>query len=39
MTERLDRAIERVRAADGQVMVISHGHALRAFTARWLGCR
>jgi len=37
VTERLDRAIERCRAADGQVMVISHGHALRAFTARWLG--
>jgi broad specificity phosphatase PhoE len=37
VTKRLDRSIERVRAADGQVMVISHGHALRAFAARWLG--
>ena len=37
MTERLDRAIERCRAVDGRVLVISHGHALRALTARWLG--
>jgi broad specificity phosphatase PhoE len=37
VTERLDRAIARVRAADGRSLVISHGHALRAFAARWLG--
>jgi probable phosphoglycerate mutase len=37
VTERLDRAIDRIRAADGRVLVVSHGHALRALTARWLG--
>jgi probable phosphoglycerate mutase len=37
VTERLDRAIERVRAVDGRSLVVSHGHALRAFAARWLG--
>jgi broad specificity phosphatase PhoE len=37
VTKRLDRAIARARAADGQVLVVSHGHALRAFAARWLG--
>jgi broad specificity phosphatase PhoE len=34
--ERLDRVIARVRAAAGPVLVFGHGHALRAFTARWL---
>ena len=34
--ERLDRVIARVRAADGPALVFGHGHALRAFTARWL---
>ena len=33
---RLDRVIARVRAAAGPVLVFGHGHALRAFTARWL---
>ena len=37
VTERLDRAIKRVRAVDGRSLVVSHGHALRAFAARWLG--
>lgn len=35
--QRLDRVVDRARAADGPVLVFGHGHALRAFTARWLG--
>jgi len=34
---RLDRLVARVRAVDGDVLVFSHGHALRALAARWLG--
>lgn len=34
---RLDRVVARARAADGDVLVFGHGHALRALTARWLG--
>ena len=33
---RLDRVVERCRAADGRVLVFGHGHALRALAARWL---
>jgi len=36
---RCDRALSRIRAAgDGaDVVVVAHGHLLRALTARWLG--
>ena len=34
---RLDRVVERVRAADGRTLVFGHGHALRGLAARWLG--
>jgi broad specificity phosphatase PhoE len=34
---RLDRVVERVRAAGGPALVFGHGHALRVLTARWLG--
>ena len=34
---RLDRLIARVRAAQGHVLLVSHGHSLRALAARWLG--
>ena len=37
VAERLDRAIGRLRAVDGRALVVSHGHALRALAARWLG--
>jgi len=34
---RLDRVIERLRAADGDSLVFGHGHSLRALAARWVG--
>ncbi len=34
---RVDRVIERVRAADGDALVFAHGHLLRVLAARWLG--
>lgn len=37
VTERLDRVVERAHAEPGRVLLVGHGHALRALTARWLG--
>jgi probable phosphoglycerate mutase len=37
VAERADRVIERVRALDGDALVVSHGHFSRVLTARWLG--
>ncbi len=34
---RADRAIERIRAVDADVLVFSSGHFFRVFAARWLG--
>ncbi len=34
---RADRVIARVRTADGDAVVFSHGHLLRVLAARWLG--
>ncbi|GHH63228.1 phosphatase [Streptosporangium violaceochromogenes] len=34
---RADRVIGRIRAADGTVVVVAHGHLLRVLCARWLG--
>jgi probable phosphoglycerate mutase len=34
---RADRAVKRVRAAEGNVLVFSSAHFLRVFAARWLG--
>lgn len=34
---RADRAIERVRAVRGNVLIFSSAHILRVFAARWLG--
>lgn len=34
---RVDRVIERVRAADGGVALFAHGHVLRILVARWIG--
>lgn len=37
VTARLDRVVARARAVDGRVLLVGHGHALRALAARWLG--
>jgi broad specificity phosphatase PhoE len=34
---RADRVIARAGAAQGDVVIFSHGHMLRVFAARWLG--
>jgi broad specificity phosphatase PhoE len=34
---RLDRVVDRARAADGRTLVFAHGHSLRVLAARWLG--
>jgi broad specificity phosphatase PhoE len=33
----MDGVIARSRAADGDVALFAHGHALRVFIARWIG--
>jgi broad specificity phosphatase PhoE len=33
---RADRVIERMRAADGDVLAFAHGHIFRVLTARWI---
>ncbi len=37
ISTRVDRVIARARAANGDVLIFGHGHALRALAARWLG--
>ena len=37
LTARLDGVIGDLRALDGSALIFGHGHALRAFAARWLG--
>jgi probable phosphoglycerate mutase len=37
VSDRADRVLDRVRAADGDVALFSHGHMLRGVGARWLG--
>jgi broad specificity phosphatase PhoE len=35
--ERADRAIARLRSADGDAVAFAHGHILRVVSARWIG--
>ena len=37
VTARADRAVNRLRAAGGDVLLFSSGHFLRALAARWIG--
>lgn len=37
LSERIDRVVARVAAADTRALVFAHGHSLRAVAARWLG--
>jgi probable phosphoglycerate mutase len=37
VSERLDRVVARCREVSGEVLLVGHGHALRALAARWLG--
>ena len=34
---RVDRVVEELRRADGDVLVFGHGHVLRVLAARWIG--
>jgi probable phosphoglycerate mutase len=36
VSARLDRVVARCHAASGDVLLVGHGHALRALAARWL---
>jgi broad specificity phosphatase PhoE len=36
VSARLDRVVARCRDVDGDVLLVGHGHALRALAARWL---
>jgi broad specificity phosphatase PhoE len=37
VTKRLDRVVARCREVPGDVLLVGHGHTLRALAARWLG--
>ena len=37
ISDRVDRAIAKLRAQTGNVLVFAHGHLLRVLAARWVG--
>jgi broad specificity phosphatase PhoE len=37
VARRVDRVIERVRSAQGNVACVAHSHVLRVLAARWIG--
>jgi broad specificity phosphatase PhoE len=37
VSRRVDRVIERIRAAPGSVACVAHAHVLRVLAARWIG--
>jgi broad specificity phosphatase PhoE len=37
VSRRLDRVVARCEREDGDVLLVGHGHSLRALAARWLG--
>jgi broad specificity phosphatase PhoE len=36
VSQRLDRVVARVESVPGDVLLVAHGHCLRALAARWL---
>jgi len=37
ISDRVDRAVSRLKALTGSVLVFAHGHVLRVLAARWVG--
>jgi broad specificity phosphatase PhoE len=36
---RVDKVIDRIRTVDGRVLLVAHGHVLRALAVRWIDHR
>lgn len=37
VTDRADRVLARLKSLQGDILVVSHGHFLRALAVRWIG--